>query len=502
MKRLPPRKPKNQFDKPDHSVRLGGRGPRIGRELEPIQWSEGYRSLMKALRASGRRPNGNRTPRPTPPGRIFKQRVAVRVKYSQQKGDGQWKAHGVYIQRESANEGKFGFDAVRTDVPVSETLHQWQKENDDRLWKIILSPENGNEMNLEEHTRKLMKQMEQDLGVGPLEWTAAVHRNTHKHHVHVALRGKDRTGNPVILDPEYVKRGLRERSENLVTAELGHRFESDIVVSQRLQITQARFTDLDRALLKKQDSEGLTYVNSSNPDLKGLKLATELHCEQRLQKLRCMGLAEQISQHTWRLDPKLEQSLRAMQQTQDRQKIMERFGVLASDPATPFQKTRWRDMKTLEGRILVHGQEDNRAQAYMLFEDVNGKIHYLDHRPEIEQLRKRGKLQAGSYAAMRVVFTGNQPQWIVEDFGPAVEALGSEEFIDRCLRRGVHPPAHGLGGWLGKFREAVMNARTDHEEPEIARERVFRMPGTSPAPEPQPQRSQLRQTPPQKRGLH
>lgn len=480
-KRLPPsRRARNRVEKEDHSFRLGGRTGRIGRQTEFIQWSPLFRNFMRRVKETGRRnKNGGKSPKGGgPTTRVFRQRVAVRVRYSKPKGKGQFRAHGAYIQRESANAAKSGFDQVRNDVPIAETLDGWQKQDDELLWKIIISPENGQDMNLEEHTRKVMQQMEKDLGQ-PLEWTAAVHRNTAKPHVHIALRGKDKAGNTVILPPDYVKQGLRQRSADLATMELGHRFEADIVHSQRLQIMQGRFTDLDRNITKRADQDGCVYVNTANPDLKGLRLATELHCEQRLYQLRDMGLAAQIGNHTWKVDRNLEKALRARQQANDRQKIMQQFGVMASDKRVPFVKTEWRHITKLEGRILVHGQEDQAHRSYMLLEDVNGKIHFLDHRPEIEKLRQAGKLQPDSYAAMRVVWEDRKPRWIVEDYGSAAEALRSDDFIDHCLRRGVHPPAHGFGGWLGQFRDAIERARHMPEKAEGESERVFHMPGAA-----------------------
>ena len=324
--------------------------------------------------------------------------------------------------------------------------------------------------------------MERDLNY-ELEWRAVVHRNTEHHHVHMVIRGIDKNGKTVRIPPEYVKEGLRKRSAELATAELGHRLEGDIVQSQRRMITQSRFTDLDRDLLKRRDAEGLVHVDSTNLDLKALKLATEIHLERRLAHLEQIGLAEKVSEHTWHLKPDLEKSLRAVQQAYDRQRVMQQFGVMASDPRTPFQVTQWKNIDNLEGRVLVHGQEDQKNRAYMLFEDVNGKVHYLEHRNEIEDARRQGLLQPGSYVSMRVAFVDHKGFWIIEDQGPADQAIKDPEFIDRCLRRGANPPDHGLNGWLRQFRNTITRARYRPESTpapgapqQSERERVFHMP--------------------------
>jgi hypothetical protein len=86
----------------------------------------------------------------------------------------------------------------------------------------------------------------------------------------------------------------------------------------------------------------------------------------------------------------------------------------------------------------------------------------MEHRKEIDQARAAGRLQPGSYVAMRVKFIGRQARWIVEDYGPAEEAVNNAGFLKDCMNRGVNPREHGLGGWLGNFRDAMRGARGAH----------------------------------------
>ena len=67
-------------------------------------------------------------------------------------------------------------------------LEKWQHEGDPRLWKLIISPEFGKRVDLNQLTLDVMTRMEKDLGTR-LEWVAVAHFNTEHPHVHVALRG-------------------------------------------------------------------------------------------------------------------------------------------------------------------------------------------------------------------------------------------------------------------------------------------------------------------------
>lgn len=56
-------------------------------------------------------------------------------------------------------------------MPIAETLDEWQKAKDEHLFKLIISPEFGERMNLQALTKQFVAQMEKDLGTR-LEWVA------------------------------------------------------------------------------------------------------------------------------------------------------------------------------------------------------------------------------------------------------------------------------------------------------------------------------------------
>ena len=80
------------------------------------------------------------------------QRRAVGVTYTKNSTRGQWRAHGRYVARESAtHEGDpraIGFNATEESTDIAARLEGWQKANDERLWKLIVSPEFGDRVDL------------------------------------------------------------------------------------------------------------------------------------------------------------------------------------------------------------------------------------------------------------------------------------------------------------------------------------------------------------------
>ena len=78
-----------------------------------------------------------------------------------------------------------GFSRDNEAVDLASKLDAWQKAGDQSLWKLIVSPEFGEKVDLPRLTRNLMGCMAEDLGTD-LEWVAVEHCNTEHPHAHVA----------------------------------------------------------------------------------------------------------------------------------------------------------------------------------------------------------------------------------------------------------------------------------------------------------------------------
>lgn len=96
--------------------------------------------------------------------RPHSQRCAVRVLYSKNGSKGQWRVHGRYIAREGAADRGVGFNGADESIDIAGRLEGWQKANDERLWKLIVSPEFGDRVDLKRLTRDLMTETQMELG--------------------------------------------------------------------------------------------------------------------------------------------------------------------------------------------------------------------------------------------------------------------------------------------------------------------------------------------------
>ena len=311
------------------------------------------------------------------------QHCAVRLNYSSNRVAGHWCAHGRYIARESASTEpeKSGFGAKTVGVDIASELRNWQSGADPRLWKLIISPEFGERLDLKQLTRDVMGRMESDLHTS-LEWVAVSHFNTEHPHVHVALRGVDTQGEEFKLDRDYIKNGLRAVAQHFATVQLGYRTEQDATVALKRQVPLQRFTPLDRSILSGAQTlagvsnEFSVTADPTRPGLGRFAMVREQSMASWLKTLQTMGLARADGAHRWQVRCDLETALRAMQRVADKQKTLAAHGALLSDQRLQLSAPSWRDINSVEGRVLSHGEEDGGSR-FLLLEATEGRVYYL-----------------------------------------------------------------------------------------------------------------------------
>jgi type IV secretory pathway VirD2 relaxase len=486
--KLPKTKARKQPGERDdgHDIDLGGREASLklgGKESAKRLTFKGFRQIMKAVQdgkkvaGAGRRAGRSKGPSarwlPPRPSRALamNQRVSVRLTYTRNKMDGQWKAHGRYLEREGATgkgEVGRGFDGTDDAVAISPLLDRWQAEGDPNLFKFIVSPENGERLDMQEYTREYMASLERQLGT-KLEWVAAVHYNTDHPHAHVALRGLDDRGQAVVLSREFITGPLRTTAQDIATRSLGHRTQDDIRVAREKQIEQQRFTDLDRALLRAGTAlpDGRVRIDYSKA-VQGT--ASELRKEQRLALVRRLAVLEKLglaarepnADRVWNIDPAMQAILRDRQKADDRLKTLHEHRAMASDPRLPLAAMPEGPIE-IAGRLIGTGMDDASGKAYMLLESTAGSVIYLYQSSAAERARSEG-LRAGDFVVINQRTYERDGKTLtaqeVRTHGPAEGVvtnrtlLGAE--VKRHLQRtGQLPKDSTWGGWLGTFQNGV-----------------------------------------------
>ncbi len=294
-----------EFQGAEHErpIRIRPRAPKQGNDSARA-WPAALRRVLQLLQTTtktvtGAASRGNRKARYRAATRNWTQRCAVRVTYSPNQTRGQWAAHGRYVVRDSATEvdgtPKPGFDKQSDDADLVKTAGAWQSAGDPRMFKLIISPEFGERVDLKQLTRQLMARMESDLG-HPLEWAAVAHFNTEHPHVHVLLRGAA-AGRELRLNPDYIKSGIRKQAEELCTNQLGYRTAADRAEAANREVDQSRFTTLDIPL-RRQNTPANDHADSTDHFVANVT-PTDQFLPRRLQVLQSRGLAEPMPGNEW-----------------------------------------------------------------------------------------------------------------------------------------------------------------------------------------------------------
>jgi type IV secretory pathway VirD2 relaxase len=286
-------------------------------------------------------------------------------------------AHLRYIQRDGVTrDGQPGqlYDATGDRAEGRAFLAR--ADGDRHQFRFIVSPEDGAEYaDLKPLTRRLMTQMETDLG-SRLDWVAVDHYNTGHPHTHIILRGKDEHGRDLVIAREYITCGLRERAVELVTLDLGPRTDREIENRLRAEIEHERLTGLDRRLLAEADGERVVTAADPDPFRQTLRAG-------RLRKLERMGLAEETAPGRWRLADGLAETLTRMGERGDIIRTMQRDfadrGRTWSPADTVIADPTAADARTIIGRVVARGLADEiEDRHYLIVDGTDGRTHWVD----------------------------------------------------------------------------------------------------------------------------
>ena len=287
------------------------------------------------------------------------------------------RAHLRYIQRDGVTREGTPGELYSADRDTADGKAFLQRCDGDRhQFRFIVSAEDGAEYpDLKPYIRRLMTQMEADLGTR-LDWVAVDHFNTAHPHTHIMLRGVDDTGQNLIIAREYISHGIRERAAELVTLDLGPRTDQEIEARLRHDIGEERVTAIDRRLIRSMDADRLVTSVDRDTFQQSLRAG-------RLQKLASMGLAENVGGGRWQLAEDLEGTLRTLGERGDIIRTMQRE-LTARNLQRPWIGRSLfaageTDPEPVVGRVIGRGLADeHRDRHYLLVDGIDGHAHYVD----------------------------------------------------------------------------------------------------------------------------
>ncbi|CAM5416902.1 hypothetical protein AFEL58S_02282 [Afipia felis] len=297
------------------------------------------------------------------------------------------------VTRDGERAKMFG---PQTDEPDVKEFTERCKD-DRHHFRFIVSPEDAADMeDLKRFTRELMTQAEKDLGT-KLEWVAVDHWNTDNPHVHVIVRGRADDGRDLVIDRDYIKSGMRDRAQDLITQELGPRTDLDISRALERQVEAERWTQLDRQLVRDASEQGAIDVARS-PDRQPDAYLTQK--VGRLRHLEHLGLAETIGPGQWVIAKDAEPTLRELGQRNDIIKRMHRAldeqGIARG--AADYVLAGEAHTAPIIGRLVERGLDNELyGTAYAVVDGVDGRTHHI----KLPDIEASGDSAPGSIVELR-----------------------------------------------------------------------------------------------------
>lgn len=129
--------------------------------------------------------------------------------------------HLAYLQRDGT--GQDGTKAVlltADEQPVDAKTFQQRAAGDRHQYHLIISPANGDRLDMPRYVQDVMAQVQRDLH-RRLDYVSSVHVNTAWTHAHVVLRGTTLDGELLIINSRYLHEGVRYRAQAIATDYLG-----------------------------------------------------------------------------------------------------------------------------------------------------------------------------------------------------------------------------------------------------------------------------------------
>jgi hypothetical protein len=62
---------------------------------------------------------------------------------------------------------------------------------------------------------------------------------------------------------------------------------------------------------------------------------------------------------------------------------------------------------SVEGRLLVHGRDEQTGRNYLMLKGTDAKIHFIQYTPEMDEARSRGDLKTNSFVGLRKLSPAN-----------------------------------------------------------------------------------------------
>ena len=353
-------------------------------------------------------------------GDLYSRNVVIKARYVKNSGNGfreKIKAHLDYITRDHAGKDTHKPELFSgNDSPEVAKNAAANFSESEHNFRFIISPEDGDKIDLKDFTKNLIKTIEKDLG-SKLSWVASCHYDTNEPHVHLVVDGKNDAGEKLLMTRDYISRGIRNRASQIINNKLGLRTRDEVAKQLELSVSKNKKSDLDNIIKTNIKDDVISLKKLDNKY--SYDISTEL-LEKRLSYLETKGLAQKNGEQSWRVKENYIDSLRELSRTSS---IIER---LSSKLAISKEQCELISAKSLSdkgqtgeviARKYINEIDDNQ---YLIIKTEQQKYLYV----ELEKYSEKSQAKIGDWVRIAATKSFEGPKTSDRSIAQLAQANG------------------------------------------------------------------------------
>lgn len=371
-------------------------------------------------------------------GDIYSRRVIVKASYILAKNENaraRISHHLNYAGRNTLEQGNKThelYGRAEGAIDIKDKINEFEKAP--HMFNIIISPEDGDKIELKDFTRDFVKTVENDLRT-KLDWVAGNHFDTNEPHVHLLIKGLDDSGKKLLMTRDYISCGLRVRASQVINKKLGLRDWNDIVNGLKLDANKLKKCGLDD-IISKNLREGFL-------DLTKLKMETlddlpKGLITQRLAFLESKELASRVGAHGWQIREGFIEELRKLERSAS---IVEKLSgkIKVNKEDCEMLSLKNLEDRTIRGHVVERGYiNEIDEKEYLLVKSKDKKFIYI----ELEKYSEKVAAKVGEFVRIDSTKPFSGPK--ASDF--SINALAQENagIYDAKLHERIAERNHSL----------------------------------------------------------
>lgn len=326
-------------------------------------------------------------------GDIYSRRVVVKASYILSKNENaraRIRHHLNYAGRNTLDEVKNTselYAGVEQAISIKDKLDGFEKAL--HMFNIIISPEDGDKIDLKDFTRDLVCTVEKDLRA-KLDWVAGNHFDTNEPHVHLLIKGLDDNGKRLLMTRDYISRGLRVRASQVINKKLGLRSLDEVVAALKLEVAKAKKCVLDDIIIKNIAHGSISLDKLSSDVLDDLP---KYLVQKRLEFLESKELAHKTGNNDWQVKEGFVSELKNIERSSS---IIEKLsgGLKVEKRDCEILSVQNLQDRTIKGHVVERGYVDELTEKqYVLIKSKEKNFIYV----ELEKYSEKSPAQVGEF---------------------------------------------------------------------------------------------------------